>query len=265
MYGFRAVPVISAPFDSKCAFLAGGLSEPGIGLDISGTVTSLAVFQTDEIEDVQKRIYSIPHNRGWLVRGSTACAGSALEWARCNLLKTDFVTWTKHAAMIEPGANGVIFLPYLAGERTPLWNPSARAGLLGLTLDTNDGMIGRAVFESLAFTMRNVIDVMRECGAVVKNIKLSGGLSQNDLLSQIKADVTGLPLDRLQDFELTSLGLVAIANVALGSVTDLEAVCTRLTVVERRFKPCPEMYQVYQAHYARYRNYMQALLPTFAS
>jgi len=262
-HGFRPVPVISAPFDSKCAYLAGALSETGVGLDISGTVTSLGVFQANEIVDMQKRVYSIPHNSGWLVRGSTACAGSAIEWARQNLLRKDFSTWTKDAESIEPGAEGVTFLPYLAGERAPLWNPNARGALLGLTLDTSDAVIGRAVLESLAYALCDIIDVMRECGAIVGTLRLSGGLSRNDLLSQIKADVTGLPLDHLRDFELTSLGLVAIAVVALGVEKNLDAVCARLSVIDKRFDPCPTRHQAYKQHYARYRNYREALRPTF--
>ena len=260
--GLRQIPVLSAPFDSKCSYLAGGLSRQGSGLDISGTVTSVGVFQDDEVIDPQKRIYSIPFKKGFLVRGSTACAGSAVEWAKENLLELDFPSWIEAAAPVRPGADGITFLPYLAGERSPLWNPEARGALLGLALSTTKSVIARAVFESLAFSLNNVLSVMRDCGAEINGLRLSGGLARNDLICQIKSDVTGLRLQRSSDTELTTLGLIAIGSVALGCDENIDAAAFRITKVDRTFEPCAQRHREYQEPWQRYRRYSELLYPS---
>lgn len=262
-YGFLQVPVYSAPFDSKCAYLAAGLSQPGEALDISGTVTSVGVYAAEEVGDPQRRVYSVPFADGWLVRGSTACSGSVITWAEEHLLHADVDAWTEKASAVSPGAQGVTFLPYLAGERTPHWNPKARGALLGVGLDTTDAVIGRAVLESLAFSLRHVLDCMQECGVSISSLRLSGGLAQNDLLSQIKADVLGLKVYRLANHELTSLGLVAICKVGLGRAKDFPDAAERLVSVGDMFVPSHEAAKPYAAAYQRYRRSVDALLPTF--
>ncbi|MBS1814704.1 MAG: hypothetical protein JSS87_07495 [Acidobacteria bacterium] len=262
-YGFNQVPVISASFDSKCAYISAGLSQQGDALDISGTVTSVGVYHPTEIRDEQQRIYSVPFQQGSLVRGSNACSGSTIAWAEKHLLHSSVDLWSQSAATVSPGANGVTFLPYLAGERTPYWTPHARGALLGLGLDTTSAVIARAVLESLAYSLRHILDCMKDCGVNATSLRISGGLAQNDLLSQIKADVTGLPVHRLVNKELTSLGLVAICAVALGLEADLISAAGKLATIEKTFLPTPATKEDYEIAYQRYRGYAEALLPVF--
>ena len=263
LYGFNQVPVISASFDSKCAYIAAGLSQQGDALDISGTVTSVGVYHHSEIRDEQQRIYSVPFQQGVLVRGSNACSGSTIAWAEQHLLHSSVDVWSQSAATVSPGAKGVTFLPYLAGERTPYWTPHARGALLGLGLDTTSAVIARAVLESLAYSLRHILDCMKECGVSATSLRLSGGLAQNDLLSQMKADITGLPVHRLANKELTSLGLVALCTVSLGLETDLISAAGKLVAIEKTFVPTPANKEAYEISYQRYRACAEALLPTF--
>lgn len=259
------IPVVAATFDSKCAYIGSGIEHPGDALDISGTVTSFGVISEKRINDPQRRIYTVPFSNLWLTRGSTAAAGSTLEWAKTQLLQTDFAAIDKAAEQIAPGANGLSFLPYLSGERTPLWNPNARGALLGLGLDTSQAAIARAVYEGVAFSLAHIVRTIEECGEQPKEIRLAGGLARNDLLAQIKADVLGIPLLRLSDHELTTLGLTIIASVGIGLYPDHATASKHLVQIDRTFTPNPDLADAYRNAEARYRAYSDALKPVFSS
>ncbi len=261
--GWGAVPVIAATFDSKCAYLGSGIDAPGDAADISGTVTSFGVVAAQRIDDARQRIYSVPFGDRWLVRGSTATAGGALEWARVQLLQSDFGAIDAAAASVPPGARGLTFLPYLAGERAPLWNPHARGALLGLALDSTQADIARAVYEGLAFGLAHIAQAMRACGVGIGEVRLAGGLARNDLLAQIKADVLGVPAVRLADHELTTLGLAVIASVALGAHADHAQASRCFVATERRFVPDPRAVAAYAEPLRRFIACSDALLPTF--
>ncbi|CAN1537394.1 XylB Sugar (pentulose and hexulose) kinases [Burkholderiaceae bacterium] len=260
---FSGVPVIAATFDSKCAYIGSGIHMPGQALDISGTVTSFGVVSALPVDDPLQRIYSVPLADQWLVRGSTASSGSTLEWVRAQLMHTDFALLNTAAAGVAPGARGLTFLPYLAGERAPLWNPQARGALLGLSLDNTQADIMRAVFEGLAFSLSHITETMVECGAGIKEVRLAGGLAKNDLLAQIKADVLGVTMVRLSDYELTTLGLAVIASVALKAYPNAASASRCFVKTDRHFTPATDAVQAYADARRRYLSSSAALLPTF--
>lgn len=262
-FGFAPVPIVAATFDSKCAYVASGIARPGEALDISGTVTSFGVIADRPLIDPLRRIYAIPFGDHWLVRGSTASSGGILEWARRELLASDFDALDAAAAQVAPGAGGLLFLPYHAGERAPLWNPHARGALLGLSLDSDRAAMARAVYEGLAFALRHIVSVIEECGAGVTDIRLAGGLAQSRLLSQIKADALGLPLLQLRDLELTTLGLAVIGSVALGAHPDLTTASRSFVATQARIEPDRSRKAAYDRHFARYLAAVEALGPTF--
>jgi len=265
-HGLPPAPVIAAAFDSKCAYLGSGIERPGDALDISGTVTSCGVVTDTPFDDPQRRVYTVPISaRTHLARGSTASSGGTLEWARTHLLERDFPAIDAEILATRASVDGPVFLPYLAGERSPLWNPHARGALLGLSLDgASHARIARAVYEGLAFALRHILAVLASQGAQAQRMLLAGGLSRNDVLCQIKADVLGLPLSRCRDTELTTLGLCAIAGVALGDWPDCASAGRTLVAVDRTFVPDPAEHRVHSANFERYLRYVQALLPTFA-
>lgn len=263
-HGWTNLPVIAATFDSKCAYIGSGIDQPGDATDISGTVTSFGVVSATRVDDAMQRIYSVPFGAQWLVRGSTACAGSALEWVRSHLLQQGFDDLDALAASVPPGANGLTFLPYLAGERAPLWDPHARGALLGLGLHTTRADMARAVYEGLALSVGHIAQTMRECGVQIREVRLAGGLARNDLLAQMKADVLGVPVVRMADHELTTLGLAVIASTALGLHASHASAAPCFVAQQRRFMPCADAGPLYEAARARYLACAQALLPTFA-
>jgi len=264
-FGFGRVPVISAAFDSKSAYLGAGLSAPGEAVDISGTVSSLGVLWPSGIADSQRRIYSVPFVGQHLVRGSTAAAGSSLEWMCRNLLSEDPVTLEQLASHAPPGANGLSFLPYLSGERSPLWNPWASGAMLGLRLTNDSADFARAIFEGLAFSVGHIADVMQDCGVHIQSVRMGGGLARSSLLGQIKADVLGVPVAPFVDHELTSQGLAAILAVATGQAADLVAASRRFNAIERWIEPQQSTRAAHLEAYERYRAASTCLEPSFIS
>ena len=225
----------------------------------------MGVLWPGPVDDPARRIYSVPFAGQHLVRGSTAAAGSSLEWVCRSLLREDPAALERQAAGAPPGANGLTFLPYLSGERTPLWNPWASGAMLGLRLSSSPADLARAVFEGLAFSVGHIAEVMREHGVELRSVRLAGGLARSALLAQIKADVLGVPVAPFADHELTSRGLAAILSVATGQASDLVEASRRFTAVERWIEPQERTRAAHLAAYERYRAASAALEPLFAS
>jgi xylulokinase len=197
-------------------------------------------------------------------RAGLTLSASSLEWVCRSLLREDPAALERKAAEAPPGANGLSFLPYLSGERTPLWSPWASGAMLGLRLSSRPADLARAVFEGLAFSVGHIADVMRECGVALHSARLAGGLARSALLGQIKADVLGVPLAVLADHELTSQGLAAILAVATGRAADLVDASRRFTAIERWIEPQAHTRAAHCSAYERYRAASAALAPGFA-
>ena len=262
--GVQSAQVIAATFDSKCAYLGSGLSNPGQATEISGTVSSLGVLSNTHIQDRNRRIYSVPFLDSYLIRGSTAAAGSSLEWAMQNVLHCNHAELDALLAQSTPGANGVCFLPYLAGERTPLWNPWASGSLLGLRLESTQSDIARAVIEGLAFSVGHIATVLAECGVQMNEVFLAGGLARNDLLCQIKADVWNMHVKTFTDHELTSIGLGAIMAVAMGYFKNMPEAASAFTHIEKEFTPNENTQNLHKNAFKKYQDYSKELAPLYA-
>lgn len=261
--GLPPCPVISAPYDSMAAYLGAGL-ESGEALDISGTVTSFGVLHGQQVIDPERRIYSVPYrNGGWLVRGSTAMSGGALEWARQCLVRGTFEEFDRLVDESPPGARGLLFLPYLAGERSPLWNPDARGVFFGLSAETSLADMARAVYEGVCLSLRHIQSVIEGQGVRIRRVLLAGGLSRNDLLNRLKADITGKRLAPLEDFELTTAGAAAIAGRALGWYASPEEARAVLLRPRETLEPDARREALYAEQFRRYVDLVQCVAPAF--
>ena len=263
--GIPQCSVISLPYDSMTAYLGAGLCETGDALDISGTVTSFGVLHPVQVIDSERRIYSfpLPANSKWLVRGSTSASGGALEWAKREFVGDGFGAFDKLVAASPPGANGILFLPYLAGERSPLWNANARGVFFGITGSTTRADMARAVYEGLCFSLRHIQSVMRMNHVPIGKVKLTGGLSQNRLLNRIKADVTGTTLLSLRDHEMTTLGAASVVGRALGWYADEQEASAALLAIDEEFCPHPANARLYDQPFEQYVELADRLSPMF--
>lgn len=157
---------------------------------------------------------------GWYLMGATMVAGLAMRWLRDAVFGLDpagaYARMTEWATEVEPGAGGLVFLPYLAGERTPHMNANARGVLLGLTADHGRGNLVRAVMEGVAYALLDAYDVVRAAGARPRRIVLAGGGAQSPLWRRIVADVFGLTVSPLATAEQSALGAALLAGAGLG-------------------------------------------------
>jgi xylulokinase len=171
---------------------------------------------------------------------------------------------TEWAADSSPGANGVIFLPHMMGERAPIWDPHARGVFFGLSLSTTRGDMARAVMEGAAFAMRHVLELIQEHGQTsVRRVVTVGGASRNPLWRQIKADVWGIDLAVSPVSEATALGAALTAGVGAGVYSDLaEAVARAVPQPHDITRPDPARGALYEHPYRVYRRLYPALAET---
>ncbi len=220
-------PVVTGGGDTACSALAAAAVSPGTLLLTLGTGGQL-VWPVDRPQvDLQGRIHTFCHvlepgvdRAGWYQMGATLAAGMALAWLREKVFglsgEDAYAEMTSWAQEIPPGAQGLLFLPYLVGERTPHMDPQARGVFLGLTPSHGRGHLVRAVMEGVALALFDAFQVLAELGAVPRAGILAGGGSRSRLWRQMVADIFGLSVRPLQTAEQSATGAALLAGAGLG-------------------------------------------------
>jgi xylulokinase len=253
-------PVIAGGEDTSCAGLAVGAAEPGQAMLSLGTGGSIYIAQSTPLAHRQLLTFAHVLPGQWFVGGTIVAFGAALAWARDLLGHTDYEAMTALAAEAEAGAGGLVFLPYLSGELQPINDGNARGVFFGLSLNTRQPHLIRAVMEGVAFAMRHNIEVAREVGAEVRELRAVGGPTRSPLWCQIIADVTGQPLTVLRDNAGAPLGDVFLAASAVALIDDAGAAAARAAQVEHVYTPdmanaerYGRLFGVYRALYGQLR------------
>ncbi len=158
----------------------------------------------------------------------------------------------ERAAQVEPGSNGVIFLPYMAGERSPIWDVNAKGVYYGLDFSKTKGHFIRAALEGVAFSLKHNLEIAEEAGAEIGELRSMGGAANSRLWTQIKSDVTGKPIAVPSSDTATTLGAAILAGVGVGLYEDFEE-AVRLTVkVKRHHRPEMKNNDIYNKNYKTY-------------
>jgi xylulokinase len=157
------------------------------------------------------------------------------------------------AAQAPPGADGLLFLPYLAGEKGVIHDPQARGMLVGLDTRHTPAHIARALLEGVAFGVREILDAYQASGAPLTAVRLSGGGARSRLWNQIKADVLGQPVDVLETAEAGCLGSAMLAAAAIGQQPGWQTASSRMARIAERIEPDPAQGERYTALYALYQ------------
>ena len=160
-----------------------------------------------------------------------------------------------------PGAEGLTFLPYLSGERTPHFDPAARGAFTGLTLRHDRGALVRAVLEGVAYALRDSLELLRELGVEPKVARVSGGGARSDLWLRIAASVLDLPLERMAAEEGAAYGAALLGGVAAGVFSDVHEAVEATVRVTATVEPVPEWRAPYADGYERFRALYPALRP----
>lgn len=253
------IPVIAGGPDFFAAILGAGACGPGQACDRAGTSEGINVCTERQITDGRLMSYGHPVKPFWNLSGIISTTGKAVEWARDLLALADFEELYALAAASGAGAGGLVFLPYLAGERSPIWDPSARGILRGLGLSSGRAEFARSVLEGICFAVRDVIAAMEEAGADIQELRATGGAAESGLLNQIKADITGKELLVPAQKEAELLGLAIIGATALGEYSSFAEAASALVRIEGRFSPDEKNAVLYERLFREYRETYRAL------
>jgi xylulokinase len=188
-----------------------------------------------------------------------SAAGSA-AWLR-HALGTEFRTLDAEAERWPPGAEGLLFAPYLAGERTPHADPAARGAFTGLSLRHDRGALWRAMLEGVAYGLRDSLELLRALGVDAQVGRVSGGGARSTLWLRIVASVLELPLELTESEEGSAFGAALLAGIEAGVFADAADAVGRCVRVRDRVEPDPEWSALYAEGYERYRALYPALRP----
>ena len=222
----------------------------------SSCMVASPLSPSQTLDDPQQRIYTTHLPPFRLLNGVLSTSGASLVWA-CSTLygkETPIKTALQGVDDLPPGGNGLFFLPFLTGERSPYWNDSLRGGFYGLTLAHGRSHMIRAVLEGVAYSLRQLIEISEELGIPIHEIALSGGGATLPIWHQIIADVCQRPLHIYAGEETVTRPLYAYCATALDPSTSFtEALQRTFTAVPQKYTPRPEMAAIYDPIYQSYR------------
>ena len=267
-------PVMVGTVDGAAAALEAGAAELGIAAEMTGTSTVLLMPNDGSV--TESAFTAMPHAISGihLLLGAMVASGASYRWYRDQFGQPEvesaaeqnldpFDLLTQHAAEVEAGSDGVIFLPYMMGERAPIWHTNARGVFFGLSLSTSRTALNRAILEGTAFALRHNIEVAREAGVRLTEIRSVGGGTRNALWNQIKADVMGLPVLLPEASVGAPFGDAILVGMGLGLYENVSQTLRQLVKLQARYEPNWDNHRKYGDIYPIFRSIYEHLRPDF--
>jgi len=265
--GLRAgTPVVAGAGDQAAGAVGVGIVRPG---SVSATIgTSGVVFAATNAPslDPKGRVHTFCHAvpDRWHVMGVTQGAGLSLRWFRDQFgvqsQESDpYESLTREAADVPAGADGLLWAPYLMGERTPHLDPNARGALVGLTASHTRAHVVRAILEGVAFSLRDSFEIFREMSVPLSTIRLGGGGARSKLWRQIQADIYGHEVETVEAEEGAAYGVALLAGVSAGHWPTVDAACDAVVKTRDSVAPDAAAAKVLDQHYQAYRKLYPAL------
>lgn len=264
----EGLPVIAGCGDQPAQALANGIIDPGrvsITVGSGGQVFNplLSAARTDPRLHVFT--HAVPER--WYALGATLSAGLSLRWLRALLGMASqpdaYALFSHEAGQTAPGANGLIFLPHLTGERTPHLDPLARGAFIGLTAYHERRHLVRAVMEGVAFSLRQALELTLALGGQAEMIIAAGGGMESEVWRGIMADVTGVPLRRTLQTEATAVGAALLAGIGTGVYSDVRHASQVTARYDRVTEPNPANRRIYDELYAQFLSLYPSLRADF--
>jgi sugar (pentulose or hexulose) kinase len=270
----RSVVVVAGAADTACSAFGVGCVEDGEVFESAGTSGVLTVCHARPLGSLLflNRAHVVPGR--WLSHGAMSAAGAAVRWVRDAIFSGvgsgelgDYAWINAEAARSVPGAGGVVFLPYLLGERTPVWDPGARGAWVGMSVGTGRHDLVRAVLESAGYGMRQMLEIEEtRRGSEVEEVLIVGGGARNRFWTQIKADITGKRYRRAGEVESASRGAAMLAAVGVGLHDDVWAASAAIGSPE--YEPVepttdPGVREIYERRYKVFKSLYPALRELF--
>lgn len=269
----EGIPVVAGALDAACGTLGAGVLYNGETQEQGGQAGGVSIC-TDTYKADPRLILShhvVPGT--WILQGGTTGGGGVMRWMEREfadyermraeeLGKSSLMQFNEIAQKVAPGSDGMVFLPYMSGERTPIWDSNAKGVFYGLDFSKTKGHFVRAAMEGVAYSVRHNLEVAEEAGASAAVLRSMGGSANSLLWTQIKADITGKPIIVPESDTATTLGAVILAGVGVGLYRDFKEAVDLTVTVKREHRPNPEVKEVYDRNYEIYLELYQNLKNT---
>lgn len=257
-------PVAAGGLDAACGTLGAGVLHNAETQEQGGQAGGMSICM--DAPHADRRLILSPHvvPGRWLLQGGTVGGGGALNWFVREFGEAEraaargrgtnvFAELDACAAQVPAGSDGLVFLPYLAGERSPVWDANAKGVFYGIDFAKTRAHFARAVMEGVAYSLRHNLETAREAGVCAQSLRAVGGAANSALWMQIKADVTGRQIEVASADTATALGAALLAGVGTGLYADFEDAVRRTVHVKKRWEPCETRQSAYEAGYRTYR------------
>ncbi len=261
-------PVVGGGGDQAASAVGNGIVAPGIVSCTLGTSGVVFAHMEEVAYDPAGRVHTFCHavSGKWHVMGVTQGAGLSLQWFRNQLAPgADYDALMAEAAAAPAGSQGLYWLPYLMGERTPYLDALARGGWIGLTAKHKRADLIRALIEGVSYSQKDCLDIVESLGVPVQSVRASGGGAKSPFWRQVLADVFAKPVVTLASQEGSALGAALLAMVGTGEYASVPEVCGAVIKETARVEPKAGAAEIYQNGHKVYQSLYPALKPMFHS
>jgi xylulokinase len=259
-------PVVGGAGDQAASAVGNGIVEEGVVSCTLGTSGVVFAHLEKASYDPRGRVHTFCHavKGKWHVMGVTQGAGLSLQWFRNQLMPgTGYDVMTAEAAQSPPGSQGLFWLPYLMGERTPHLDASARGGWIGITAKHSRADLIRAVIEGVSYSQKDCLEIVEGLGVPVEAVRASGGGGQNPFWRQVLADMFGKRVASLETQEGSAYGAALLAMAGTGHYASVPEAC-RATIREvGSVAPRAHEFQIYKRGYEVYKALYPCLRPLY--
>lgn len=268
--------VVGGAGDQAAGAIGNGVVKPGVVSSTIGTSGVVFAYTDKVVIDKKGRVHTFCHAvpNTWHIMGVTQAAGLSLKWFRDNFCCCEkessnlsgidvYEILNKEASLSKPGCEGLIYLPYLMGERTPHLDPFAKGVFFGLTSRHKKNDMLRAIMEGVGYSLKDCMDVINEMGVIVDEVRASGGGGKSQLWRQIQADMFNTEVATINSSEGPSLGVAILALVGIGAYSSVEEACDNIIYKISTQKPIEDNNALYSKYHNIYKQLYTSLKPQF--
>lgn len=249
----EGTPVVAGGLDAACGTLGAGVHQPGETQEQGGQAGGMSICLDYYVSDPKLILSAHVVPGRWLLQGGTTGGGGALKWLREQVCpELGFDRMSELAGDVPAGSEGLLFLPYMAGERSPIWNPGACGVFFGIAYSKTRAHLIRAVMEGVGYALRHNMDTAVGAGVNPRILRAMGGSANSLVWTQIKSDITGLEIEVPSSDTATTLGAAILAGVGCGVYSDFPSAVAKTIAVRRRHTPDAGNRYAYETGYARY-------------
>lgn len=266
----EGVPVVAGGLDAACSTLGAGVVKRGQVQEQGGQAAGMSILVESPL--IHRKLilgYHVVADK-WLLQGGTVGGGGSLRWFNDQLGAYEkrisserglsaYELMSEEAGRVRPGSDGLIFLPYMSGERSPIWDSKARGVLFGLSYDKTRAHIIRAIMEGVGYSLLHNLETAEEVGASARELISVGGSANSAVWTQLKSDITGRPISVPRSDYAAALGSAILAGVGVGVYSDFESAVSRTVRIRRVHEPTAENHTIYKGYYRLYLDLYKAL------